>query len=255
MAVRVKKSQSESSESKTISAQTPPSVNKMVKIKPATDVGSEDQIKLNMDNMYRWTRHIYDVTRKYYLLGRDSLIENLNAKDGERVCEIGCGTARNLIKIAKRYPKARIFGLDASDEMLKTARDHVEKANLSHDIILKQSFSQSFQPDALFDLNEPLDKIVFSYALSIIPPWQESVDHALELLPEGGEMHIVDFGGQEDLPKWFSKFVFWWLDLFHVYHKPEILNYMKRLEVEGKGSLEVHHMYKRYAYRAVFKKV
>jgi S-adenosylmethionine-diacylgycerolhomoserine-N-methlytransferase len=175
---------------------------------------NEDQIKTNMDNMYRWTRHIYDLTRKYYLLGRDSLIENLDAKDGETVCEVGCGTARNLIKIAKR-----------------------------------------FKPDELFGLDAPLDKIVFSYALSIIPPWQESVDHALELLPEGGEIHVVDFGGQEDLPKWFSKFVFWWLDQFHVYHKPEILNYMKRLEAEGKGTMEVTHMFKRYAYRAVFKKI
>lgn len=217
-------------------------------------VNSEDQIKKNMDNMYRWTRHIYDITRKYYLLGRDSLIENLDAKDGEYVCEVGCGTARNLIKVAKRYPKAKIFGLDASDEMLKTARTNVEHAHLENGIILKQSYSQSFDPKELFGLDVPFDKILFSYALSIIPPWQESVDHALELLPEGGEIHIVDFGGQEDLPKWFSKFVFWWLDLFHVYHKPEILNYMKRLEAEGKGSLEVQHMFKRYAYRAVFKK-
>ncbi len=221
-------------------------------IKPT---GSEDQIKKNMDNMYRWTRHVYDLTRKYYLLGRDSLIENLDAKDGETVCEVGCGTARNLIKIAKRYPDAKIFGLDASDEMLKTARGNVENAHLKNGITLKQSFSQSFKPNELFGLDAPIDKIVFSYALSIIPPWQESVDHALELLPQGGEMHIVDFGGQEDLPKPFSKFVFWWLDKFHVYHKPEILNYMQRLAAEGKGTLEIHHMFKKYAYRAVFKKI
>ncbi|RUV53463.1 SAM-dependent methyltransferase, partial [Mesorhizobium sp. M5C.F.Ca.IN.020.14.1.1] len=27
-----------------------------------------------MDGVYRWQRHIYDLTRKYYLLGRDRLI-------------------------------------------------------------------------------------------------------------------------------------------------------------------------------------
>lgn len=221
----------------------------------ATDVmqnsGNDEQIKKNMDNMYRWTRHIYDLTRKYYLLGRDHLIQNLDAKDGENVCEVGCGTARNLIKIAKRYPGAHFYGLDASDEMLKTARKNVEHAEET--IVLKQSFSQNFQPGTLFNLEKPLDKIVFSYALSIIPPWEESVDHALELLPEGGEIHIVDFGGQEDLPKWFRGFLFWWLDKFHVYHKPEILEYLKQLEADGKGTLEVTHLYKRYAYRAVFK--
>ena len=215
---------------------------------------NEEQIKSNMDNMYRWTRHIYDLTRKYYLLGRDQLIDNIDAQDGENLCEVGCGTARNLIKIAKKYPSTHIYGLDASDEMLKTARQNVLLSEMEERVTLRQAFSQNFDPKTLFSIDKPLNKIVFSYALSIIPPWQESIDHALELLPEGGEIHIVDFGGQEDLPKWFSKFVFWWLKIFHVYHKPEILDYLKRLEVEKKGTLNVTHMYKRYSYRAVFKK-
>ncbi len=212
---------------------------------------SESQIKSNMDQMYRWTRHIYDVTRKYYLLGRDHLIDQLDAKDGEIICEVGCGTARNLVKIAKRYPGARLYGLDASDEMLKTARLNIKEAPA---IVLKQGFSQSFEPKTLFGLSEPVQKFVFSYALSIIPPWQESVDHALALLPEGGELHIVDFGGQEDLPPAFRKFVFWWLKMFHVYYKPEILHYLKRMEYERKGTLEVQHLYKGYAYHGVFRK-
>jgi len=216
---------------------------------------SESQTKDSMDNMYRWTRHIYDLTRKYYLLGRDELIDKNDIKDGEYVCEVGCGTARNLIKIADKYPNAYYYGLDASDEMLKTAQGNLEQAKMGGKIILKQAFSQSFEPKTLFGLEQPLDKIVFSYALSIIPPWQDSIDHAIELLPSGGEIHIVDFGGQDDLPKPFRKFLFWWLKMFHVYHKPEILDYLKRLEVERKGSLEVHHLYKGYAYRAVFKKV
>lgn len=215
---------------------------------------NEEQIKSNMDNMYRWTRHVYDLTRKYYLLGRDQLIDNIDAKEGENLCEVGCGTARNLIKIAKKYPSANIYGLDASDEMLKTARQNVLLSEMEDRVTLQQAFSQNFDPKTLFSVDKPLNKIVFSYALSIIPPWQESIDHALELLPEGGEIHIVDFGGQEDLPKWFSKFVFWWLKMFHVYHKPEILDYLKRLEVEKKGTLNVTHMYKRYSYRVVFKK-
>lgn len=220
-----------------------------------TTKDNDDQIKTNMDNMYRWTRHIYDVTRKYYLLGRDQLISNLDAKDGQNICEVGCGTARNLRKTAKRYPNANFYGLDASDEMLKTAEIRMVKANVQNKVTLKQGFSQNFDPVALFGLDKPLDKIMFSYALSIIPPWQESIDHALELLPAGGEIHIVDFDGQEDLPKPVSKFIFWWLKQFHVFHKPEILDYLKRLEVEKKGSLEVHHLYKKYTYRAIFRKL
>lgn len=215
---------------------------------------SETQIKTSMDKMYRWTRHIYDVTRRYYLLGRDDLIAHLDAADGMAVCEVGCGTARNLIKMAQRYPKARFYGLDASDEMLKTARGNAAQAGKADAVVLKQGFSQSFAPEELFGLDRPLGKIVFSYALSIIPPWQESIDHALELLPAGGEIHIVDFGGQDDLPAAFRGFLFWWLGLFHVYHKPEILHYLQQLEVERKGALRLENLYKGYAYRAVFRK-
>ncbi len=215
---------------------------------------SEDQTKTNMDNMYRWTRHVYDLSRKYYLLGRDQMIGHLNIKDNEKICEVGCGTARNLIKIVQKYPNGTYFGLDASDEMLKTAQTNLENAQISDKIILKQAFSQSFDPKELFKLKEPLDKIIFSYALSIIPPWPESLDHALELLPSGGQIHIVDFGSQSELPKYFRKFLFWWLKKFHVYYKPEILSYLKRMDMDKKGVLEVHTLYKGYAYRAIFTK-
>ena len=50
-----------------------------------------------MDKVYRRQRHIYNLTRKYYLLGRDRLVRQLRARPPERVVEIGCGTARNLI--------------------------------------------------------------------------------------------------------------------------------------------------------------
>lgn len=215
---------------------------------------SEDQTKTNMDNMYRWTRHVYDLSRKYYLLGRDQMISHLDIKDGERICEVGCGTARNLIKIAQRYPNGVYYGLDASKEMLKTAQSNLEHAQMSDKIALKPAFSQSFDPKDLFELKEPLNKIIFSYALSIIPPWPESLDHALELLPLGGQIHIVDFGSQSELPKHFRKFLFWWLKKFHVYYKPEILSYLKRMDMEKKGVLEVHSLYKGYAYRAIFTK-
>ncbi|MEO0699832.1 MAG: SAM-dependent methyltransferase, partial [Pseudomonadota bacterium] len=33
-----------------------------------------------MDSVYKGQRHIYDWTRKYYLFGRDTLIEGLNAR-------------------------------------------------------------------------------------------------------------------------------------------------------------------------------
>ncbi len=212
------------------------------------------QVKQSMNRMYRQTRHIYDASRKYYLLGRDFLIQNIAAKDHEHICEVGCGTARNLRKMAQRYPNAHFYGLDASDEMLKTADKALAKAGVQNKVLIKQAYAQNFDPATLFNLSKPLDKIVFSYALSIIPPWKESLEHAIGLLPLGGELHIIDFGGQEGLPRWFRRVLFWWLSLFHVQHKPEILEHLQSLERNGKGTLDIKSLYKGYSYYAVFTK-
>jgi S-adenosylmethionine-diacylgycerolhomoserine-N-methlytransferase len=216
-------------------------------------VRAEAQTRIAMDRMYRFTRHIYDATRKYYLLGRDTLIQNIQPAQGEHVCEIGCGTARNLRKMALRYPGVHLYGIDASEEMLKSARAILSRRGIGG-IKLAQGFAQSFDPKETFGFDQPFDKIFFSYALSIIPPWRESIDHALKVLKQSGELHIVDFGGQEELPAQFRKFLFWWLRKFHVKHRPEVLNYLHRLQEEKTGTLKVKNLYKGYAYYAVFKK-
>ena len=96
-----------------------------------------------MDAMYRWTRYVYDLTRKYYLLGRDRLIDEIELQPGDRVLEIGCGTARNLIRLARKRPDIRCYGLDASNEMLATATAKVKARRLQDRITLRhESFSR-----------------------------------------------------------------------------------------------------------------
>lgn len=184
----------------------------------------------SMNNMYRWTRHVYDASRKYYLLGRDPMIRSLNLRPGEVVIEAGCGTARNLILMAKAYPGVTFCGFDASEEQLKTAKTAVEKAGLTDRIFLAHGFAQNFDPQKMFNVPPgSIDRVVFSYALSMIPPWRESLDHALALLGPGGQVEIVDFGNQHGLPAWFRRILFWWLDLFGVHFRPELTAYIASL--------------------------
>ncbi len=89
-----------------------------------------------MDAIYRYQRFIYDATRRYYLFGRDRLIASLKPPLGGTVLEIGCGTARNLIRAAKRYPDARFYGLDVSEAMLKSARASVARRGLQSRIVV-----------------------------------------------------------------------------------------------------------------------
>ena len=84
-----------------------------------------------MDSVYRTQRHFYDLTRKYYLLGRDALIADLAPPAGGSVLEIGCGTGRNLAAVGKAWPEAQLFGIDISEAMLETARASLAKAGVA----------------------------------------------------------------------------------------------------------------------------
>lgn len=207
-----------------------------------------------MNRMYKLTRHVYDASRKFYLLGRDHLIAELYPKAGEHIIEVGCGTARNLIKLAQTYPAAYFYGIDASDEMLKTARQSLLREELAAEIQLAQGLAQTFDPAALFALKRRPDKIVFSYALSMIPDAPQAIDHALDLLPSGGEIHIVDFGHLKRQPAWFKGTLKSWLALFHVRHDPTLLEHIKQCADQGKGTVSLQSLYKDYAYYLVFKK-
>jgi len=206
-----------------------------------------------MDKMYRRQRYFYDLTRKYYLLGRDKLLKQINVGDAKKILEIGCGTGRNLIVLAKKYPRAKFYGLDASSEMLKTARAKVGAKNLKN-VCLKTALASDYNHRATFDSETPFDAIYFSYSISMIPDWQTSIANALANLKPGGSLHIVDFYDQKNLPVWFRRILKSWLKQFHVEYPKELLPHLEKLERQGSGKLEIVSIARRYAFIAKFQK-
>lgn len=199
-----------------------------------------------MDRMYRHQRHIYDATRKYYLLGRDLMIDRLRPAPGDHVLEIGCGTGRNLIRAARQYPQARFFGLDISGEMLATAREQIVRAGLSSRIRVAQADATSFDTEHL--LGVPLFQRVFlSYTLSMIPRWRAVLEQATASLTPSGQMLIVDFGAQEGLPAWFRPLLVQWLSLFQVTPRAELELELTILADRKNADLAVERPYRGYA--------
>lgn len=178
------------------------------------DDGGRDAALL-MDRLYRRQRHVYDFSRRYYLIGRDRLVDGLTPPPGGRVLEIGCGTARNLVAAARRYPGEPMFGIDLSTEMLRTARRAVEQEGLASRIDLAKANAIRFDPALLFGVPS-FSRVFFSYSLSMIPDWRAALEQAVTCLQPGGQLHIVDFGGQERLPKWVRGGLRAWLRRFHV---------------------------------------
>jgi S-adenosylmethionine-diacylgycerolhomoserine-N-methlytransferase len=207
-----------------------------------------------MDRMYGLQRHFYDATRKYYLLGRDQLLDEMRIQPGDAVLEVGCGTGRNLAILAKRHPDAHFFGLDASAKMLENADAKMDAARIEN-VTLANVLAEEFYYVNTFEMRERFDKIFFSYSISMIPKWREAIENALNNLRPGGELWIVDFYDQKDLPRTFRKMLQNWLKAFHVQFWNDLLPYLGTLETKGLVRLNVTPIYKRYAFIARLEKV
>ena len=211
-----------------------------------------------MDRMYRVTRHVYDLTRAYYLLGRDRLLAKVATAPSAATLEVGCGTARNLIRLARRPEPGELFGLDASHEMLETAAASIERSGVERGgrrpIVLRQGLAEQLDAQRMFGREAPFDTIYFSYCLSMVPTWPGAIEAALANLKPGGEMLIVDFWDQKDLPGWFAAGLKRWLSLFHVHYRPEVHEALTELGASGRADVTFESVANRYAYIATVRK-
>lgn len=203
-----------------------------------------------MDRIYRTQRLIYDVTRRHYLLGRVALLKGLAPPPDGHVLEIGCGTAWNLIRAAGLYPDARFYGLDVSSAMLDTARRAIARRHLVPRIRLTLADATDFDAVALFG-RAGFDRVLISYALSMIPGWERAVALAAGAVGEGGSLHIVDFGACEGLPRAFTKLLHTWLAQFSVTPRLDLELALARLASAQGLELAFSPLHRGYAVHAV----
>jgi S-adenosylmethionine-diacylgycerolhomoserine-N-methlytransferase len=150
-----------------------------------------------MNAKYHRVRHIYDLTRKYFLFGRDHALELLDAPSATSVLEIGCGTGRNLRLIAKHAPDTEVHGIDISEEMLKSA---ATKTGPMKNVTLRQGDATTLDTESLFGRRN-YEAVLMSYSLSMVPDWRSALAKAIKSIGPGGRLVIVDFGRFEGYGK------------------------------------------------------
>ncbi|WJR66264.1 class I SAM-dependent methyltransferase [Neorhizobium sp. CSC1952] len=203
-----------------------------------------------MDRMYRYQRHIYDITRKYYLFGRDRTISGLHVPPGGTLLEVGCGTGRNLLLAHRHYPTAKLFGLDISAEMLESARANFRAKPVTPDFQVADATDFKAEDFGVAGF----DRILISYALSMIPNWEKAVDAALAALAPNGSLHIVDFGQQERLPRWFGRLLKAWLTRFHVTPRPDLHEVLEGKLAAADADMIFEEIGRGYAWHAVIRR-
>jgi S-adenosylmethionine-diacylgycerolhomoserine-N-methlytransferase len=203
-----------------------------------------------MNRMYRRQRHVYDGTRRYYLLGRDQLIAGLQTGADANVLEIGCGTGRNLVLAAQLYRHARFFGVDVSTEMLTSAITAISRSGLTGQVRVAHGDGTTFNPRVLFGIPR-FDHVMISYSLSMIPEWRRVLENATSQLKPGGRLHVVDFGGQERLPRIARTLLRRWLSIFDVTPRDDLESVLSEMADTSGASLRFERPFRGYAQYAV----
>lgn len=214
---------------------------------PPIDDGVAGSQQRAMDRMYRFQRHIYDSTLRFYLLGREKLISELDVPENGSVLEVGCGTGRNLVKVANAYPSARVHGFDISPEMLKSAGSAIVRSGLTDRIAIAEGDALTFDPRLAFGV-AAFDRVYLSYTLSMIPQWHQALAHAARLVAPGGELHVADFGMYEAAPAPVRSVLFWWLRQFHVTPRAELPAVLEALARETDFPCRMQPSYGGYAW-------
>jgi S-adenosylmethionine-diacylgycerolhomoserine-N-methlytransferase len=154
-----------------------------------------------IEGYYRVHAGIYDLTRWSFLLGRETLVREAAAWVAPaRILEVGCGTGQNLRQLGRRFPRARLWGVDLSGDMLAVADRKLR--HLARRVTLRQAaYDRPVGEGPGFDL------VLFSYSLSMFNPgWEEALDAAGQDLAPEGVVAAVDFhdSGSRLFKRWMS---------------------------------------------------
>jgi S-adenosylmethionine-diacylgycerolhomoserine-N-methlytransferase len=168
-------------------------------LKPVSPLGG------GVEGYYRWHAGIYDATRWSFLFGRDAILDHATAAQlsPAHILEVGCGTGRNLVALARRFPRAQITGVDLSEAMLVVARR--KTAAYGSRVTLRQRAYDAPVAAGRHQL------VLCSYALSMFNPgFEAAIVAAHGDLAPGGLIALVDFHTTRH--RWFAR----WMGANHV---------------------------------------
>lgn len=150
--------------------------------------------KPDLIKLYRKRAGNYDITANlYYLIGfrewtyRKMAVNALNLGLGDTVVEIGCGTGLNFPILQRLVgSEGKIIGVDLTDYMLTQAKKRIDENGWSNVELVECDAANYKFPDSL-------DGIISTFAITLIPEYDQIIKNSSEALASGKRFVILDF--------------------------------------------------------------
>ncbi|MCW3067180.1 MAG: methyltransferase protein [Solirubrobacterales bacterium] len=139
--------------------------------------------------MRSWNAESYDrVSGPQLAMGRD-VVERLPLDGDETVLDAGCGTGRVTALLLERLPRGRVIAVDASPDMVATAR-----ANLPESVDVRRADLADFA------LEEPVDAVLSTATFHWVPDHDALFARLAAALEPGGRLE-AQCGGEGNVAR------------------------------------------------------
>lgn len=147
---------------------------------------SYDRLTPLFDPVLRWSMRELELKRR--------LIDQAQIEPGERILDLGCGTATLTILIKQTHPEAEVVGLDGDPRILAIAETKAARARVKLTLDQGMAFDLPY-PDNSFE------RVVSSLVIHhlITENKRRAFKEIYRVLRPGGELHALDFGQPHNL--------------------------------------------------------
>jgi ubiquinone/menaquinone biosynthesis C-methylase UbiE len=164
---------------------------------------SKQVARASYDRLSRWYDALAgDSERRFTEIG----LQKLQVEEGETVLEIGFGTGRALVALARLVGQSgKVYGIDLSGGMLQVTRNRINQAGLLGRVELRCGDAARLPFDeALFDV------IFMSFTLELFdtPEIPIVLGKCYQALRDGGRMGVVAMSKRKQ-PNWPTRLYEW----------------------------------------------
>ncbi len=135
----------------------------------------------NKEFFTKWSKkYDYGILKSFIRKLQDRALEEISNTNNRLVLDIGCGTGELLLKLSKKYPKTKLFGVDLTKAML-----FIAKKKLKANFIETNANSLPFK-------NNHFDYILSTEAFHHFSEPEKTLIEMKRVLKQNGKIIIID---------------------------------------------------------------